>query len=256
MDERRGLKIQLISAWCGPAFLVTFVFFWGVLAHNIPNPAPSLSPAELAARYTENLGDIRLGFIVSLIAVVLYMPWTCVLAARMSRIEGPVPVLAFLQLIGGALTVMVVSFSAMFWAVAAFRPERNPELIQLLTDTGWLAIDLQYACTTLQMWALAVCVLLDRKSKHPLFPQWHCYFTIFAGASFFPASLTGVLTTGPFAWNGVMSYYFPYACWLGWEIITSGFLIKNIRREIADSKASASSEQEPVVPDGRASSMS
>jgi hypothetical protein len=52
----------------------------------------------------------------------------------------PYPVLANPQLIGGALTVMVVSFSACFWAIAAFRPERDAAMIQLLTDTGWLSL--------------------------------------------------------------------------------------------------------------------
>jgi hypothetical protein len=93
------------------------------------------------------------------------MPWCSYISARMAKIEGGYPVLANLQLIGGALTVMVVSFSACFWAIAAFRPDRDPALIQLLTDTGWLIIDLQYACTTLQMVALALAVLSDRKNK-------------------------------------------------------------------------------------------
>src|SRR5277367_1592415 len=29
MDQKTSLRYQLISAWCGPAFLVTFVLFWG-----------------------------------------------------------------------------------------------------------------------------------------------------------------------------------------------------------------------------------
>ena len=136
MDQKTSFRFQLISAWCGPAFLVTFVLFWGVIGRNIPNPSPALSAADLAARYSQHLGEIRLGFIVALITVVLYMPWCSYISARMAKIEGGYPVLANLQLIGGALTVMVVSFSACFWAIAAFRPERDPALIQLLTDTG------------------------------------------------------------------------------------------------------------------------
>ncbi|MFP3566428.1 hypothetical protein [Paraburkholderia sp. SIMBA_030] len=232
MDDRTSLKYQLISAWCGPAFLVTFVFFWGVLGHNLPNPSPALSASDLAARYLANLGQIRLRFIVSMITVVLYMPWTAVLTAQMARIEGKFPVLSFLQLLGGGLTVMVVSFSVMFWAVAAFRPERDPASIQLLTDLGWLCIDLQYACTTLQMVAAALVGLAD-KSTVPLFPRWVCFLTIWCGISFFPASLTGVLQTGPFAWSGVLSYYFPYFCWLCWYITASIYMIKEVRRRMA-----------------------
>ena len=246
MDEKTSLRFQLISAWCGPAFLVTFVLFWGVIGHNIPNPSPALSAANLAARYSQHLGEIRLGFIVALITVVLYMPWCSYISTRMARIEGGYPVLANLQLIGGALTVMVVSFSCCFWAIAAFRPERDPALIQLLTDTGWLVIDLQYACTTLQMVALALAVLSDRKNKaRPLMPNWVCYLTIFCAVSFFPASLTGVLKTGPFAWNGVMSYYFPYFCWLCWEIIASTYLIKDVRRRMREFENSPSADSGP-----------
>ncbi len=244
MDQKTSLRFQLLSACCGPAFLVTFVFFWGILGNNIPNPSPSLSAEELALRYQNNLGEIRLGFIISMISVCLYLPWCSYLSARLQQIEGKFPTLANLQLIGGALTVMVVSFSACFWAIAAFRPEGNPELIQFATDSGWLIIDLQYACTTLQMVAFALCVLSDKKGQAagtPLMPNWACYLTIFCAVSFFPASLTGVLKTGPFAWDGVMSYYFPYFCWLCWETIASYFMIKDVRRRIRESKSSSAS---------------
>lgn len=231
MDERTSLKYQLISAWCGPAFLVLFVFFWGWVGQNLPNPSPALNATELTARYAGHLNDIRLGFIVSLIVITLYMPWSALLAAQMARIEGKFPVMSFLQLLGGGLTVMVVSFSAFFWVTAAFRPERDPELVLLLSDLGWLCIDLQYACTTLQMVAAAMVGLAD-KSKTPLFPRWVCFLTIWCGISFFPASLTGVLKTGPFAWNGVLSYYFPYFCWLCWFTVASIFMIKEVNRRV------------------------
>src|SRR5271169_6847042 len=42
MDQKTSLRFQLISAWCGPAFLATFVLFWGMIGHNIPNPSPAL----------------------------------------------------------------------------------------------------------------------------------------------------------------------------------------------------------------------
>jgi len=239
MDEKLSLKYQLISAWCGPAFLISFVLLWGVIGQNLPNPSPDLSAADLAGRYLAHLNDIRLGFIVSLIIIVLYMPWSALLAAQMARIEGKFPVMSFLQLLGGGLTVMVVSFSAFFWVTAAFRPERDPALIQLLTDLGWLCIDLQYACTTLQMVAAALVGLGD-KSKTPLFPRWACFLTIWCGLSFLPASLTGVLRTGPFAWDGMLSYYFPYFCWLCWFTVASAFMINDVRRRMRSADAAVS----------------
>lgn len=238
MDEKTSLRHQLISAWCGPAFLVLFVLFWGVIGQNLPNPSPALSAPDLASRYLANLNDIRFGFIASLIIVVLYLPWSALLATQMARIEGKYPTLAFLQLLGGGLTVMVVSFSAFFWVTAAFRPERDPALIQLLTDLGWLCIDLQYACTTLQMVAAALVGLSDRNPT-PLFPRWACFLTVWCGLSFLPASLTGVLKTGPFAWDGMLSYYIPYFCWLCWFTVASVYMIKDVRRRMVVADAVA-----------------
>lgn len=237
MNERTALNYQLISAWCGPLFLVAFVLFWGVIGNNLPSPpAPSLSAVELAERYITNLTEIRLGFIVSLIVIVLYMPWTALLTAQMAKIEGEYRTLSYLQLIGGALTVMVVSFSAMFWVAAAFRPDRDPVIIQTLTDVGWLCIDLQYACTTLQMVAAALVGLADKR-KVPLFPRWVCYLTIWSGLTFLPASLTGVLQTGPFAWNGALSYYIPYFFWLLWFAVASYYMLKEVYRRSNACKA-------------------
>lgn len=233
MNEQTSLRYQMISAWCGPLFLLTFVFFWGVLGHNLPNPSSAWSALQVAAHYQNNVTEMRTGLIVALIAVTLYLPWSALLSTQMAQIEGKYPVLAFLQLLGGGLTVMVVSFSAMFWAVAAFRPERDPVLLQLLTDLGWLCIDLQYACTTLQMIAAALAGLADKRTV-PLFPRWVCFLTIWCGISFFPASLTGVLKSGPFAWDGFFSYYFPYFCWLCWYITASIYMIREVGRRMRE----------------------
>lgn len=232
MDERTSLRYQLISAWCGPAFVITFVIFWGMFGHNIPNPSPAAGAADLHARFVENLGSIRFGFIMSMIIICLYMPWTALLTTQMMKVEKT-PLLSYLQLMGGALTVMVVSFSAMFWVVAGFRPDQDPAFTQLMTDTGWLCIDLQYFCTTLQMLAAALVGLADKRAE-PLFPRWVCYLTIWCGLSFIPASLTGVLKTGPFAWDGALSYYIPYFCWLCWFSTASFFMIKEVRGRMSE----------------------
>ena len=230
MDDKTSLRYQLWCAWSGPAFLLTFIVFWGILGTNLPAPvSPSLNPHDVTTRYLGSWTEMRIGFGLSLIAVVLYLPWTAMLTVQMARIEGKFPVLSLLQLLGGGLTVMVVSFSAMFWAVALLRPDRDPSQMQLLNDTGWLCIDLQYACTTLQMYAMAAVGLTDKSSKK-LFPAWVCWLTIFCGTSFFPASLTGFVTTGAFAWDGIGSYYLPYFCWLCWYGIASLYMIAEIRR--------------------------
>lgn len=230
MNERQNLTWQWISAWCGVFFVTTFVFCWGYIGMNLPPAGPGLSATEIAQHYAQHSERIRAGFVLSVICICFYMPWTAVLSARLDKIEGAARTLSYLQLIGGALTVMVVSMSAAFWIAAAFRPERSPEITQMMHDMGWLTIDQLYFCTTLQMIAAAVVGLHDRLSA-PLLPRWACWYAIWAGLTFLPASLTSYFKTGVFAWDGVMSYYFPYFAWLSWFSIFTFFLIRAIGRE-------------------------
>jgi hypothetical protein len=232
MTEAQNLRWQWISAWCGPVFVVLFLLFWGVIGGNLPPAGPSLSADDIAAYYRANTMGIRIGFVGAVVFMCLYMPWSAVLSARMARVEGAMRTLSYLQLIGGALTVMVVSMSAACWIAAAFRPERNPEITQMLHDLGWLTIDQLYFCTTLQMIAAAVVGLYD-KSEARLFPRWACWYAIWAGFTFLPASLTAFVKQGAFAWSGIGSYYFPYFAWLSWFGLFSFYLIRGINRERA-----------------------
>lgn len=230
MDEPTSLKYELISAWCGPLFVLIFVMTFGFYGHNLPGPAsPTLNPAEIASHYAGNLGDLRLGWVVSLVFISLYLPWSAQISAQMRQIEKHSRVLTYVQLIGGALTVFVVSFAMLCWAVACFRPDRDPALIQLLNDLGWESLELQWAITTVQMIAMALVGLADKRTT-PLFPRWVCFLSIWCGLSFAPASLTLYLKTGPFAWNGLLSFYIPYAAWLVWCIAASIYMVKEIRR--------------------------
>ncbi|MET0547376.1 MAG: hypothetical protein ABWZ40_13825 [Caulobacterales bacterium] len=227
MSEDLSRSWQLICAWCGPAFVITFAIFWAVLGKNLPPAGPGLSALEIATHYTQNNGSIRVGFVAAVVMVGFYMPWSAVLSVRLAAIEGKAPVMAFLQLIGGALTVMVVSMSALFWIAAAFRPERSPEMTQTLHDLGWLTIDQLYICTTMQMVAAGIVGLSD-KSANPMLPRWTCFLAFWCASTFFPASMTAFLKAGPFAWNGVLSYYLPYGAWLGWFCVFSFYMIKHI----------------------------
>lgn len=233
MNEKESLRIELISACCGPAFALGLVVCFGVLGHNLPAPpSPALDAAGLSRHILGNLGDLRLGWVVALVIMALYMPWSAQISTQMARIEKHSRTLTYLQLIGGALTVFVVSFGILCFAVAAFRPERDPELMQMLTDLGWLSFELQWALTTMQMVAMALVGLADRRET-PLFPRWACFLSIWCGLSFAPASLTEYLKTGPFAWDGLLSYYIPWAAWLVWCGVISMYMVRDVRRRMA-----------------------
>ncbi|TVO63522.1 hypothetical protein [Denitromonas ohlonensis] len=231
MDENTKILYQKLSLYSGPFFVITFIIFWAWLGQNLPPPHPDWPAQAFSDRYVDHLTGIRVGFLVSLITICFYLPWTGYVTARMMRIEtGRYPVLSYLQLMGGCLTVMVVSISMWCWVVAAQRPERSPEITQMLTDAGWLMNDTVYMCTALQMFAMALCFLADKKSTIPVMPNWACYLTIFCGATFFPASLTAILRDGPFAYDGLIGYWLPYPAWLIWLFVATYYLLADLKR--------------------------
>jgi hypothetical protein len=228
VSEKDSLTGQLWSAWCGPVFFITFIIFWGFMGHNLPSPPdPTLTPQQLAARCLGSEAVMKFGFAASLDSVVLYLPWSALLSAQLARIEGRYPVMAYLQLIGGALTMIVVSIACVAWATIMFRPDRAPALLQMMNDFGWLGIDMQYGCTTMQILAAAYVGFCDR-SSNPLFPFWFNIAQVIAAFSMAPASMVGITMSGAFAWNGAWSYYFPYACWLLWLIGASTYMLKDV----------------------------
>jgi len=233
-------------AWCGLVFMTVFVFLWGILSGNIPPFSPDANAAAVKQHYIENRIPILIGMSVCLTVTSCYMAWSCAISQVMRRVEGRYPLLSNLEVMGGTITAAPIMVACGIWLTAAHESLILPaESLHMMYWLGWLIIDLQYCCTTLQMVAFALAVLSDRKSRDagtPLMPNWACYLTIFCGVSFFPASLTGVVKTGPFAWNGVMSYYFPYFCWLCWETIASTYMIRDVRRRMKEAeRADASS---------------
>jgi hypothetical protein len=104
--------------------------------------------------------------------------------------------------------------------------------MQMLTDFGWLSLVTQWVLATVQMWAMAFIGLADR-SDHPACARRVCWLSIWCGLSFVPASLTQYMKIGPFAWNGLLSYYIPYPAWLIWCAVISVYMIRDVRRRAA-----------------------
>lgn len=230
MNSKLSLRYQMLSAWSGPVFLVTFIIFWGFLGGNLPSPAgPALTAQQVAAHYQHSITIKQIGFAGAMVSIALLLPWTALLTIQLAKIEGRYPVLSLLQLLGGALTVMVVSGSVVFWAATVLRHGQDPNTIRLLNDLGWIFVDGQFFCTTLQMYATSAVGLAD-KSTTPLFPRWVNWLAIFCGSTFFLATVTLTIKTGPFAWNGAITYYFAYSCWLVWYVIATFYMIAEVKR--------------------------
>jgi hypothetical protein len=206
---------QLLCLWSAPLMGVLVTVGWWLCAHFVPPPSPALGAEEIAGLFRENTTGIRVGMILMMFGACCWGPFIAVISAQMSRIEGNPPVLAYTQLICGVLNVAIILLSSMFWTVAAFRPDRDPQLILLLNDMAWLIVAMPFGPIVIQSAAIGLAILSD-KSSSPVFPRWLAYMNFWLGFLSMPAGLMTFFKTGPFAWNGLLAFWLPLVVFGVW----------------------------------------
>jgi hypothetical protein len=102
---------------------------------------------------------------------------------------------------------------------AAFRPDRDPDLISLLYDLGMLSYNGSLGCFTAAYLVFAIAILYD---KNQIFPAWFAYVTIWQIITEVIATQMFVFDSGPFAWNGSIAFWWAvvvFSVWLSALIV-------------------------------------
>jgi hypothetical protein len=223
-------KYWRFCAWAGPAFMAIFIVFWGLMGFNLPPFSGAFPAADIAHNFRVNANWVRLGMVVAMTFAVLYVVWGLALAKLVEQVETHNNILSTLALWGAGLTVVPILVSSSFWLAAAYRPEAlDDSVLQLLYDWAWLLIDLAYSVTTVQMFALGVAFLSDRR-EHPLIPRWLSWYGIWVGFSFALECLMPFFKTGPFERAGLINFWVEFLAWFIWVPTLTIFAFKAVSR--------------------------
>lgn len=206
---------------------------WWLLAEFVPPPLPSWGAEQIAKMFAENATGIRAGMILMIAGMGFFMPFIALISAQIHRMEGSPPILAYTQLLAGALSVAIVLFPVMFWATASFRAERDPQLILLLNDMAWLISAMPFAPAVIQNLATGVAILGD-KNPVRIMPRWVAYMNFWMALLFLPAGLMVFFQTGPFAWNGLLSFWLPLVAFGIWFNVMIYALLRAIGQQPAE----------------------
>ncbi|AHH19468.1 hypothetical protein NONO_c46840 [Nocardia nova SH22a] len=200
------LRSQWIALWLLPVFgavlIVAFLAFPGFL----PPTSPAADAESIARFYSDHLGMIRFSMITFNLCGIMLIPFFMVIVVQMKRMATPSQVLAYSYLAAVVSGATLFAIADIFWLVAAFRPERDPQLVQLLNDLAWLTFTAPVGMLVAQMVCLALAVRLDARPK-PIFPRWVAAFSLAVGAAMAPAACSVIFRSGPLAWNGVVSFW-------------------------------------------------
>ena len=223
-------RTQRLCIWSGVGFMALFFLGFGVIAGYIPPPNPANSAAEVAQRYRDDANAIRTGMLLSMYALVLYVPWVATLSVHLRRIEGTHTPLTYSQLGLGAVLTVAFFPSLYFFEVAAFRPDRPDTDIQQLNDMGWLPFTGIIYGILVQNLVIGIAVLSD-KSANPVYPRWFGYFSLWFALLYCPASLDVFFQDGPLAWNGIFSWWLSLVSFFIWVVVTTVMTFRAIREQ-------------------------
>jgi hypothetical protein len=223
------------QAMCALAGLVgvVFILISLVLAGYLPPPHANATPAEIAAFYRDGTFTIRLGLLIGLLGTAGWATLVSVVWVQLSRIEGPRPVMATLQAVTGATCYVLLTLFIVLLSAAAFRPERAPESTQLLHDIGWFMAFLAAVPFVLQALATGVAILGDKRPR-PAYPRWLGYLGLWVAVLLLPGDVLLFFHTGPFAYDGVISFWIPLFGFGGWMAALSWGALRVARAQSDD----------------------
>ncbi len=225
----------MLCAWSGPMFMVVFgVGFWWI-AGFVPPPSPSLSAADVAALYQQHTTSIRLGLAIALGSCGLIVPFVGLISAQIRRIQGISPAFCYAQLGAGSAGVLVLIIPMLVLEAVTYRPERDPNLTQMLNDLGWLMFIMPFTLASIQGAVLAAAILLD-EAKRPVFPRWVAYFNIWVALLFIPGAVAVFFKSGPFAWNSVFPFWIPLVVFGSWFLVMFVVLRNIVLKQHADAQ--------------------
>ncbi|HTZ70334.1 MAG TPA: hypothetical protein VMB71_06765 [Acetobacteraceae bacterium] len=224
---------QRIMIWWSIAFMLIFGIVMGFMLKMIPLPHAGLTDDQVAAFYQRNGLMIRIGAIIESWVAAFPVPIAAVIAVQMARVERGVPIWSILAFGGGCLMSIFLVLPPLFWGIAAFDPSRPPAVTALMHQTANLTLVTTDQYFLFQTLAMAFISLTQKLDPTPAIPRWLAYYTLWASVMYELGAIAFVTRHGPFAWNGLFVFWFPFCIFGVWITLTAYALLRAISRQEA-----------------------
>jgi hypothetical protein len=233
-------SVQRQCLWCGLG-MMGFVFMGLLFAHWFPPPSPHDSAATVSRAYSDHATGIRIGALLIGLGGTLLGPFAAVLSAQIRRIEGHGAPLAYLQLCMAALWIAGIIMPTLFWMGASFEPAgTDPGTIRALHAAGWLPFVAVVFPLMAVFLTVAVATFTDGRAD-PVFPRWVGYLNLWIALLLLPGVLVLFFRTGPFAWNGILTFWLAAGAVTIWLVAMIVVLRRAIDQQVAEEGSSPGS---------------
>ncbi|KAJ9132462.1 Integral membrane protein [Pleurostoma richardsiae] len=221
--------IQYYSACCGAASGIFFILAF-IIADFIPPVKPSWDAEKTAHFYQDHIDRIRAGAAILMIAGGFYLPFSAAISYQIRRVPNVPYLIHQVQLASAAAGIWTFMLPGIVLAITSFRPYRPVEITQALNDFFWIVALMPWPTFMVQNFAFAYAIIIDSRKK-PLFPKELSIVNIIMPIIF--SFATGIHTVyhGPFAWNGVITFYIVGFTFVVQLIIDAVYLALAAREE-------------------------
>lgn len=228
MTDRKPLIIVALISMVMTALLYVGGMF--AIAGFLPPPSPAMTQAEVVTLYQTQHTSIITGLTMGLVGVGFMLPLCIIGSVFLAEAEEGFPFFAAMQALCAVVTVLFTAFPHFVWLAAAFRIDRSPELIALLHDLGWIMWATPSWGFAFQLICVGVVGLRDKRAT-PFIPRWMSYlaFWVALGMSYTPL-VPFYTESGPFAWDGLFSFWVAFFSPILWIILLSFLIIGNVMR--------------------------
>ena len=216
-------------------FSVLFSLGFLILSGFFPPPSPSLSAMEVAEFYRTNNLSIKIGMSLAFTGACCTLPLVVAISTVMNKADQDGWFLTATQAVSGTVALFLFILPYFFWLLAAFRPDRNPEITQIFNDIGWIMLTTPVAPFMIQLSCICLCALKDKRPR-PFLPRWASYLGLWVAIGAVPGIFIPLYHDGPFAWNGLLSFWLPLGVIVFWGgLLTLHFLGLGFKRDSAKS---------------------
>lgn len=206
---------QKFCVWAGPLSFVCAMTAVSLTGFAFPMSA-ELTATQVAATYQEHRAGIRIAAVFFLFCSAFMMMFAAAISAQLQKIEGRITPWVFVQIMGGVMGNIPFALTGIIWTVAAFRPERSPEITQTINDLAFFVLELPAPTAVIQFIAIVFVVLGDT-SNNPVFPKWVAYLNILTSVLFLPGVAAGAFGHWQVMdWNGLVAYSMPGIASASW----------------------------------------
>jgi hypothetical protein len=248
--RRKNRKLdQWIAFWTVPFFFNLFGIVFVPLSWMMPPRSPSSSSSQIVDfMQSHNLlvacAILTLSFGLAPLSNAVYL----IQVKRMSVS----PVLRYSMMVGSMTGAIVGMLFPMFcFGLGAFRSGYRPSTLAMLYDFGYLAYIGSLGCFCVMWMAFGLAIILD---DNDVLPKWLGYYTVWQYVTELMAAPVWISKSGPFAWNGLLTFWFAMILYVSWQIIVYVCIYRGIKNQpddelenASDSSESAHTEPGPAV---------